>query len=345
MKVVSLDLHAEASQVCVMDENGKVVMEMPVPTEARRLRDVVSAVSGPKCVVFEEGPLSSLVTRALEDVADRVVSCDPAHNALIARDESSNDERDARHLAKLYRLEAVREVYVPGEPYLSLRSLLVHRLNTVRLGTRVKNRIKALARGCGIRTQGRYLYRKKTRARALEGIDSPQMCWQMQSLWRLLDEIEGEVAGAMKKIREMTSHFPAAENLQTVPGIGPVVCADLLAWIAEPERFDSRGAVNSYAGLGLGQGVTSWQPVGPARASRRGNRHLKRALFLAANSAANTPTALGDRYRIRLRQGWDRKKALRDLARKILHISMVIMTKGATYDDSKVNGPNLGSHR
>jgi transposase len=213
----------------------------------------------------------------------------------------------------------------------------------VRLATRVKNRIKALARGCGISTHGRYLYRKSTRGKALERIDSPHMRWQMQSLWRLLDSLENEVAGAMKKIGKITAHFAAAENLQTVPGIGPVVCASELGWIAEPERFEDLGAINAYAGLGLGQGVTSWQPVGPARASRRGNRYLKRALFLAANNAVGTSSAIGERYRIRLRQGWERKKALRDVARKILHITMAILTKGVPYDDGKVNGPDLGN--
>lgn len=342
MKVVSLDLHVEASQMCVMDEEGKVLVEMRVPTQPEKLHDAVSAVKGHKVVVFEEGPLSSLVSQALGDVADRIVSCDPAHNALIARDESSNDERDARHLARLYRLEAVREVYVPREPHLSLRRLLVHRYNSVQMTTHVKNRIKALARSCGVSARGRHLYMEKTRSEALGRIDSKPMRWQMQSLWRQLDAIEIEVKNSDGKIREMISEFDVAEKLQTIPGVGPVVCANEIGWIADPWRFTSRSAANSYAGLGLGQGVTSWQPVGPTRASRRGNRQLKRALFLAANAACGTSTALGRRYRVRCEQGWDRRDALRDLARKILHISLTIMKKGTIYEDRKVNGPNLG---
>ena len=323
----------------VCDENGRTLMQMRVPTDPDRLRQAVEAICAPRCVIFEEGPLSALVCRALEGVADRIVSCDPTHNALIALDEASNDERDARHLAELFRLEATRQVYIPREPYLSLRSLLSHRLSTVQLGTRVKNRIKALARRWGMHAGGTVLYEARSRALALDRIESDVARWQIQSLWRTLDSLEAEIQGAHKKILHALRRFEVASRLCTVPGVGEITSATLIAWIADPWRFQSRNAIISYFGLGLGQNVTSWQQIGPARASLRGNRQLKRVLLLAAGAAAKSHSALGRYWAGRMRQGWEQRRMLRDMARKILRISWSIMKKGDTYDDSKVRGP------
>ncbi|MFO7956137.1 MAG: IS110 family transposase [Candidatus Brocadiia bacterium] len=345
MKVVSLDLHAETTQMFVSDENGQVLLEMPVPTEPKQLRRVVSAIPGPKCVVFEEGPLSALIRDALGEVAQEVVSCDPAYNALIARDEDSDDERDARHLEKLFRLQAVRPVYIPPEPYLSLRSLLSHRLALQQSATAVKARIKALARRCGVATGGRRLYQRRQRREVLPEMASESMQWQIQSLWRVLDALGREVGQGERAVRRLTRGIPVVARLQQIPGVGPIVSATLVAWIADPWRFRNRNALTAYAGLGLGQGATNWQPVGPARASRRGNRQLKRVLFLAAVAAGRSRSALAFRYHARRAEGWDAARAQRDVARKILHIAWALWKKGGDYDDSLVNGKQIGGQR
>ncbi len=59
-------------------------------------------------------------------------------------------------------------------------------------------------------------------------------------------------------------------------------------------------------------------------------------LFLAANAAAKSDSALGQRYQARLREGWDEMRAKRDLARKILLIALAIWRKAAQYDDALV---------
>jgi len=343
VKVVSLDLHAETSQMFVSDESGQVVAETQVPTRKDALREAVGAVEGQKCVVFEEGPLSVLVKEALEGVAEQVVSCDPAYNALIARDEDHSDERDARHLEKLFRLEAVRPVHVPEEPFQSLRSLLSHRLALQGRATAVKNGIKALARRNGLCARGKRLYRRKEREEVLEDISSAAMRWQMESLGRELDMLSEEISKAEGMIGRLCGALPMSQRLQSVPGVGPIVAATIVAWIVDPARFKSAGALSAYAGLGLGQAVTNWQRVGPARASRRGNRQLKRVLFLAAGAAARTDTALGRRYRYRCRQGWGQIRAKRDVARKLLHTACAIWKKGTQYDEDQVNGPQIDS--
>ena len=116
-KIISLDVHTEWCQLAVIDDLGEIILEMKVETKADALRRVVEGVPGPKRVVCENGPHSGMIQDARQDVVDEFVSCDPARNALIARSEDSNDERDARRLAILSRAGALHPVYVPPEPY------------------------------------------------------------------------------------------------------------------------------------------------------------------------------------------------------------------------------------
>ena len=113
----------------------------------------------------------------------------------------------------------------------------------------------------------------------------------------------------------------------------------LVAWIVEPARFRSFSALNAYAGLGLGQGWTNWQPTSRARASRRGNREVKRVLFIAAEAAVRGDNALARRYRARLARGWEKRKAIRDIARTLLQIVEALWRKKTNYDDSQVRVP------
>jgi transposase len=338
VKTVSLDVHAEASQVTVVSESGEVVVELKTATEREALRAVVGGVPGRKRVVFEEGPLSGALHDWLKDLAEEVVSCDPSHNALIARSEDSNDARDARRLAQLSQLEAVRRVFAAPEPYRTLRSLLVHDRGLQRGVASVKNRIGALCRRHGI-GRGQAVYWHGERRRVLERMGNRALRWQMESLYRQLDHLRRERVGAHRVIGRWTKGLEVIRRLQTPPGSGPITARTLVGWIADPHRFRNRHALSSYGGLGLGQGWTNWRPIGRAHASKRGNREVKRVLFLAAKAAACSKSALGRRYEVRRQAGWAHDKAIRDLARTILETAWCLWKKGVAYDDGRVAVP------
>jgi transposase len=347
VKIVSLDVHKDASQLAVVSEAGEVLFEMKVATEREALRRVVRGIAGPKRVVFEEGPLSGMLHDALGDLCEEVVSCDPSHNALIALAEDSNDERDARRLAKLAQMEAVRPVYVPPEPYRTLRSLLVHDEKLQRSITGVKNRIQGLCGRHGLRSVARSLYTTRRRQAVMEKIEKGAIRWQMESLCRLLDQLRQERVGTHRVIAREAKGLPEIERIDTIPGAGPITARTLVAWIADPKRFRGRSALCSYGGLGLGQGYTDWKPISRARASKRGNRAIKRVLFLAARAAVKSKSALARRYEAQRQAGLDERAATRNLARTILFLACSLWKKGKHYDDTcvAVPDPNAGSTR
>jgi transposase len=339
MKEVTLDLHSGESQLHAVGEDGTVLLSMQVPTTKEDLRRVVAGIPGPKRVIFEEGPLSGIVRDALRDVADEIVSADPTRNALVSRSENSSDERDAERLGILSRAGAIHPVYVPDEPHRTFRSTVHYDHGLAKAITVVKNQIKALCRRHLEPCKGHGVYRSAGRRRAARALPNAALRWQMESLGRRLDLLRTERVVSHRLLGRLGREMPAVKKLQTIPGVGPVVAPTIAAWIVDPARFHSRNQVNSYAGLGLGQGFTNWKPVGRAKASKRGQRHLKWALFIAAKAAVRGVNAISKRYQSRMAAGWPYDKAIRDAARTILYVACAIMRTGKEYDDGRVNVP------
>ena len=339
MRIVTLDVHAELCQLLAVTEHGEVIIELQVETRPEELRRVIGGIPGPKRVVFEEGPLSGMIYDALKDVADEVISCDPTRNALIAQSEVSDDELDTRRLSTLARVGAIHPVRIPGEPHRTLRSLTHHQYTLVKDITRAKNRLKALCRRHGIPCRGTGIYGSAGRAQALKIAPNAFVKWQLESMYRRLREVRLERARARQLVGKCAKKLPAIKRIKTAPGMGPTTAPTVVAWILDPTRFKSRGAISAYAGLGLRKDVSAWKDVSRARASKRGQRELKRALFLAARAALRGKNALRTRYDARIAAGWEDRKAIRDIARTILFAVCAIWRNGREYDDGKVNVP------
>ena len=158
-----------------------------------------------------------------------------------------------------------------------------------------------------------------------------------------LDGFRLERVRAHRMLSKHARKIPVVKKLRKVPGLGPRTAPAIVAWIADPSRFRSASGLSSYAGLGLKNDISNWKVTKRARASKRGNRELKRALFLSARGALNGTNALRARYDARIAAGWEDRKAIRDVARTILFIACAIWTKGTEYDDAKVSVPE--NHR
>jgi len=343
MRTISFDVHADRCQMAVLNKDAEVVLEMQVPTSQEEIRRVVAGIPGPKRVVFEEGPLSGLIYDAVKDVADEVMSTDPGRNALISRSENSDDESDAVSLGLLTLNKSVREVFVPEEPHRTLRSLLAYDNSLQASVVRVNNAMKALCRRWGIKCRGRGIRQRETRRELTRELPNATLRWQLEGLGRQMDLLRLQRMRVCRPRTKLTRHIPAVTQLKTIPGVGPIVAPTIVAWIVDPHRFRTRSALAAYAGLGIGRLVSDWKQTRRPRAMKRGNRQLKRVLFIAAEAAIKGANSLARRYDARIAAGWDQRKARRDIARHILFIACAIMNHGGEYNDGLVTVPNSDS--
>jgi transposase len=205
-------------------------------------------------------------------------------------------------------------------------------------------RLKSLFRARAIRTPGKRVYAVPGRAEWLARLSDPGARYRAQALYAQLDvlrELRPKVKAAM--IAE-ARRDPAWNLLRTVPFLGPVRVALLLATLKTPWRFRTKRNLWSYAGLAVvTQSSADHEFVG-GRPVRRGRKPLTRGLnrnhnrivkdvFKGAAVAALTrPGPFRDLYDAMLERGMREDMARVTLARKFAAVTLRLWKRGELYD-------------
>ena len=150
-----------------------------------------------------------------------------------------------------------------------------------------------------------------------------------------------ELAACSRRLQEATRVFraQAAERtdpvlrklLETIPGVGPVTAAILVAEIGDITRFASPKALVAYAGLDprVRQSGTSLNRN--THLTKRGSPYLRRALYIAAASAQRHDATLKETYERKRIQGKRYTEATIVVARKILNRVYAVWKRGTPY--------------
>jgi hypothetical protein len=141
---------------------------------------------------------------------------------------------------------------------------------------------------------------------------------------------------------------PAWAVLRTIPFLGPVRVAVLLATMQTPWRFRTKRNLWGYVGLAVVTRTTAecalvaGRPVRRRRApltrglNRNHNRILKDVFKGAATAATGRPGPLQDWYRARVAGGMEEDLARVTLARKVAAITLRLWKNGGRYDPTQL---------
>lgn len=141
------------------------------------------------------------------------------------------------------------------------------------------------------------------------------------------DRLDAEIAAGIAKDQTMTNK---AKILRSVPGIGPVVSATLLAELPELGTID-RGRVASLAGVAP-YTKQSGDTIYPGHI-RGGRADVRTTLSMATLSATRHNPVIAAFYRRLLANHKPRKVALVASMRKLLTILNVMLHDGTMWDD------------
>ncbi|WP_341395103.1 transposase, partial [Arthrobacter sp. G119Y2] len=132
------------------------------------------------------------------------------------------------------------------------------------------------------------------------------------------------------QVEALVEAHPLYEVLTSMPGIGVRTCARILTEVTG-KHFASAAHLASYAGIAP---VTrrSGTSIRGEHPSRRGNKKLKRALFLSAFAALHHPPsrAYYDRKRA---EGKRHNQAIIALARRRSDVLFAMLRDGTLYED------------
>src|SRR4051812_9205675 len=101
MAYIGIDVHKRETQICVLGDDGTVLLETRIRTEAEKVTKAFAEFA-PGKVLLEASTESEWVARCLESAGREVIVADPNFAAMYATRSRKvkTDRRDARTLAE-----------------------------------------------------------------------------------------------------------------------------------------------------------------------------------------------------------------------------------------------------
>lgn len=147
----------------------------------------------------------------------------------------------------------------------------------------------------------------------------------------LIRTFEKQIKELDKSIERILKGVP--QTLQTVPGIGPVFAAGIIAEIGQIERFDDETKIAKYAGLYWRKHQSGRFTADDTSLSRNGNQYLRYYLVEAANLVRRQIPEFSDYYTKKYQEvpKHQHKRALVLTARKLVRLVDALLRKNQIY--------------
>jgi transposase len=161
----------------------------------------------------------------------------------------NNDVRDARDLADLLRMGRLPEAWIAPPATRELRELVRHRAKLVALRSHCKAQVHAVLAKCGIAVPMSDLFGVGGR-QLLDRLALPApYAARIASLRRVMEVLDFEIDVFAGLARGRLARDPGYTAVQTIPGIGPILAAVLLAEIGDIHRFATAEQLTCWAGM------------------------------------------------------------------------------------------------
>jgi transposase len=277
-----IDVSLEASQICIVDENGAVVSEAKVASEPgslaghlARWRDTLERVG------LEAGPLSQWLYAGLSAAGFAAVCLETRHlKGALSAQRVKSDRNDARGIAQVVRTGWYKAVHVKSRLSQERLALLTARRLLVGKLTDVENGVRGLLRNFGSKLGkvGRAGWEGRVRE-CLAG--EPGLVGIIEPLLAVQAVLRKQLSRLDRHVLQAAREDAVCRRLMTVPGVGPVVSLTYVAAVDDPVRFKRSRAVGVHFGL-TPKRYQSGEVDRSGAISKAGDEMARTALYEAA---------------------------------------------------------------
>jgi transposase len=316
-KYIGLDAHSSTCTFCVMDPQGVVLENKTIATNGRLLVDYVRSLGGNLVIAFEECDLSCWLFDILQKHVNKIVVCNPVHNAQYKRKKT--DKIDAWSLADLLRGGYLKPVFHDGSSREKFRMLVSGYDDTVEESTRLQNRIKAIKR------------RIQSNEKAFSAGDPEfilsQFSVRLDQLKQMKTEYENKLTDEVKKFKE-------SKYLISIPGIAYIQTAKIISHVVDPTRFKNKHKFYSYSDLTRHRRTSGNRQYGSVRSY--GDRTLKCVFKMAAHAALKGTGCLRLYYDALRNKGLGDKDARNAVSRKIAAVTLAVWRNKKYFNEQMI---------
>ena len=333
-----IDVSLEASSVCVVDANGKILREAKVLSEPEALIGWFCGLEhGLARIGLEAGPLSQWLYAAMKQAGLAVELLETRHvrDAFKAMPVKT-DRNDARGIAQLMRLGWFRPVHCKSMLAQEVRALLTARKLVQSKLFDIEMSLRGVLRGFGLKVGPT----KPTRfALRIEELVAGHATLEViaKALLAVHEALLREFKGFEKRVRAMAREDQRVRLMMSAPGVGAIVGLTYVAAIDDPKRFKSSKQVGPHFGLTPKKYQSGEKDVS-GRISKIGDASVHTALYEAANIILTRPikgTNFLKSWAMKLARRAGMKKAKVALARKLAVILHRMWVDGMPFAASK----------
>jgi len=327
-----LDVSVKDTNVCIVDDTGRLVREVKVASEPAALLPVLTNPAYHfKRIGLEAGPLSQWLFSALAEAGLPVICVETRHmRAVLKAQINKTDRNDARGIAQMMRAGLYRPVHVKTLRSQKLRMLLTHRKLLQSKAIAVENDLRATLRNFGLKVGmvGTVKFEARIRELVENLSDLAVLVEPLLVVRRVLHE---QIGVLHRRLLAVVRDDEVCRRLMTVPGVGPVVALTYRA-IDVPARFKNSKAVGAVFGLTPSR-YQSGESDRTGGISRCGDEMMRMMLYEAAQSmlVRSTKWSWLKAWAMKIARQRGLKKAIVALARRLAVIMHRIWIDGSEF--------------
>ena len=231
----ALDVSLEKTSVCILDRDGRTVLEAVVASEPEALAACLAPYRRQLVRLgLEAGPLSEWLVRGLAGHGLAAVLMETRQvRAALSAMTAKTDRGDARGMAHLLRLGWFRPVHVKTVEAREQRALLSARSVLTRRLRDIENSTRGLLRGFGLRLPRLLGSRWDGAVREMVA-GHPALPAILEPLLLARAALRDQLAVLDKRVRDVARADEVCRRLMTVPGVGAVVALTFKAAVDRP---------------------------------------------------------------------------------------------------------------
>lgn len=198
----------------------------------------------------------------------------------------------------------------------------------------IYKRIQQLTRERNQVVDERVIAKCQLHAENAEALPNSNSIKRLKARIKLLSQQEKEIKQDIEKcIKEDQTVDMTIKNLTSIPGIGRLTAATVLAETNGFELIRNKKQLTSYAGLDVREKQSGTSVKGKPRISKNGNRNLRKSMHLPALTAIKHINDYKQLYARLVSKSGIKMKGLVAVQRKLLELTYILFKNNTTFQN------------
>lgn len=334
--VISIDIAKNVFQVCALDDNRKQIFNKKIKRSnlLHQLRQFE-----PTLVVMEACYSSNPWGRRIEKLG-HTVKCIPAFMVKPFVVGNKNDRNDALAIAEASFRPSIRFIPVKPVEQQDIQSLQRIRERMIKVRTGDINQLRGLLAEYGEICPKTFAGLRKKLPFILEDADNELSTVArsfIQRVYQRLLQQNQDIKEVEEELNQLIKNREDYKRLCTIPGVGPIVAATILASINDANGFKNGRQLAAWIGL-TPKLYASGDVERLGKISKRGNASLRKMLIHGARTVLNWCDRKQDKLSVwlkALKQRMTGCRAVVALANKLARIVWAVLANKTSYDSNK----------